>query len=137
MRIRCFKLIMAMKVEYEAAHGRGTTQQYTHKNTMSADSSVSKKPLYPLLYTPPLLVLSLQKSSDRSPNMRLRIVTESRRKTVGSVPASQGLTITLSPLSHLSTQSAKTQKEREGGKKGKASTKAAVIVTEKAEKKRI
>lgn len=44
VRIRCFKLIMAMKVEYEAAHG-STTQQYTHKNTMSADSSVSKKPL--------------------------------------------------------------------------------------------
>lgn len=70
--------------------------------------------------------LSLKKSNDRSPNMGIWIVTVSVKSSGEYAGKSEKLTVFLSPLSHLSTQTAL---------KKKSFFKMAVIATKKAKRR--
>lgn len=87
--------------------GGGTTRQSTHGKTMSAQTAVSAGSPSNALRPLPALC------GDGSPITQPCVASESRRE-VWEEP-SQRLTVAPSPLSHLSTRSAGTQREREGG----------------------
>lgn len=119
VKIQSFNPIMGMKVECKAARG-SRTQQYTHKNTMSAETGLSAWSLLSLCSG-----LSLSRRAMTGHQTCEYGLLLYRWKTVGSMVGSEKVTIILSALSHLSTQSAKTQK--------KILKKAAVIVTKESE----
>lgn len=105
VKMQSFNPIMGMKVECKAARG-SRTQRYTHKNTMSAETGLSAWSLLSLCSG-----LSLPRRAMTGHQTCEYGLLLYRWKTVGSMVGSEKVTIILSALSHLSTQSAKTPKK--------------------------
>lgn len=114
-KMQSLNCIMGMKVEYKAAHS-SRTQQYAHKNTMSAETGLSE---WGLLCAAGFHSQEEQWQVTKHGNMDSYCISEKQWEVCWEVK----VTVFLSPLSHLSTQTAKNEKK----------IKMAVIVTKNAE----
>lgn len=104
-KIQSLNCIMGMKVEYKAAHS-SRTQQYAHKNTMSAETGLSEWGLLCAGFHSQEEQWQVTKHGD----MDSYCISEKQWEVCWEVK----VTVFLSPLSHLSTQTAKKKKNKDG-----------------------